>query len=65
MAKKKVISVSQLEAQKRYDDVNTKSFCMKLNYKTDADLIEKLLSVDSVQGYIKELIRKDIENELD
>ena len=33
---------------------------MKLNKKTDADILEKLESVDSKQGYIKELIRADL-----
>lgn len=45
---------------RRYDDNNTRSYHIKLNYKTDADIIEKLQSVPSMQGYIKELIRNDI-----
>lgn len=52
------------EAQKRavakYDAKNTKFFGLKLNIKTDADILERLEQVDTVQGYIKELIRKDI-----
>lgn len=39
----------------------TKSYGMKLNKGTDAEIIEKLDSFPSEQGYIKELIRKDIE----
>jgi hypothetical protein len=35
----------------------------RLNNKTDADIIEKLESVPSRLGYIKELIRKDIAEE--
>jgi len=34
---------------------------MNLNHHTDADLLEKLLTVPSKQGYIKGLIRADIE----
>lgn len=45
---------------KRYDDTHSRFYHMKLNYKTDADIMEKLQSVPSMQGYIKELIRKDI-----
>lgn len=33
---------------------------MKLNLVYDADVLEKLDSVPNKQGYIKELIRKDI-----
>jgi hypothetical protein len=33
---------------------------LKLNLKTDADILEKLESVGNRQGYIKELIRKDL-----
>ncbi len=53
------------EAQRRsnakYDKANTKGIYLKLNTKTDADIIEKLKSVPAVQTYIKELIRKDME----
>lgn len=47
-------------AQKKYDEKNTKQIKVKLNYKTDADIIKKLDSTDNMQGYIKQLIRKDI-----
>lgn len=33
---------------------------MNLNHHTDKDLLEKLNSVPSKQGYIKALIRKDL-----
>ena len=48
------------EADARYDSTHTRQIKLKLNLKTDADILEKLDSVDSKQGYIKELIRKDI-----
>ena len=52
------------EAQKRailkYDAKNTKQYHMKLNIVTDADVIERLAQQESVQGYIKQLIREDI-----
>lgn len=51
---------AQLKAQAKYDEAKTKQFKMKLNLKTDADILEKLDSVANKQGYIKELIRRDI-----
>lgn len=56
-------SEAQKRAQKRYDDANRDKFkCiqLKLNRETDADILEKLSSVSSMQGYIKELIRADL-----
>ena len=53
------------EAQKRasakYAKANTRTISIKLNKKTDADVIEKLDTVQNKNGYIKKLIRKDIE----
>lgn len=48
------------ERQARYDGANTKQIHLKLNLKTDADILEKLEQVESIQGYIKGLIRSDI-----
>lgn len=47
-------------AQSRYDAANTVQIKMKLNRRTDADIIEKLDGAPSKQGYIKQLIREDI-----
>ena len=44
-----------------YDRENTKQIKLKLNRKTDLDIIEHLEQKKNTQGYIKELIRKDIE----
>lgn len=56
-------SEAQKRAQRNYD-INSKDkfkfIHLKLNKETDADVLEKLASVDSMQGYIKSLIRKDI-----
>jgi len=57
--------VSNMPTQKsivkaRYDAKSTKHFSLKYNLKTDADVIAQLEKQDSVQGYIKSLIRKDI-----
>lgn len=54
---------AQKRAQKKYDEANKDKYRMvhlKLNKETDADVIEKLESVDSMQGYIKNIIRLDI-----
>lgn len=48
-------------AQTKYDKANTRTFSLKFNKKTDEKLIKKLLSVKNMQGYIKSLIKKDIE----
>ena len=45
---------------KAYDKANTKGLYIKLNIKTDADIIGLLSDVKNKQGYIKELIRDDI-----
>lgn len=53
-------SKAQLRAQAKYDKDNTLQFKLKLNKKTDADIITRLAAADNIQGYIKELIRADI-----
>ena len=54
-------SDAQLTAIAKYDAENTTQIKMKLNNVTDADILEHLQKVGNVQGYIKELIRSDIE----
>lgn len=39
---------------------NTTRIVMNLNHNTDRDILEKLSTVPSKQGYIKKLIRADI-----
>ena len=51
---------SQIRASIRYNKENTVQISLKLNRSTDADLIDSLNRVKNKQGYIKELIRKDI-----
>lgn len=55
---------AQKRATARYDAKNTKQVKLKLNLKTDADIIERLESVPAVQTYIKDLIRADIGRKL-
>lgn len=51
---------SQIKASIRYNKENTVQISLKLNRSTDADLIDSLNRVTNKQGYIKELIRRDI-----
>lgn len=48
------------QAKDRYDKENTKQIKFKFNLKTDADILAKLASEPSMQGYVKRLIREDI-----
>ena len=51
-------------ATKKYDAANTKGLHLKLNLKTDVDILDRLEAVadeeGGKQGYIKALIRRDI-----
>jgi len=51
---------AQKRAKKKYDNNNTVQIKLKLNIKTDKDILEALESSGNKQGYIKELIRKDL-----
>ncbi len=53
-------SEAQKAASKKYDKDNTIKLCLKLNISTDKDILKKLDQVGNKQGYIKELIRKDL-----
>lgn len=54
---------AQIKAQKKYDAENTRQVHLKLNRRTDEDVLQKLDSVPSKQGYIKYLIRADLAKE--
>lgn len=51
------------EAHKKWVRENTLRVVMKLQRRTDADILEKLESVPSKQGYIKDAIRAAIARE--
>lgn len=53
---------AQLRAIKKFDSNpnNVRRYALKLNMRNDADIISKLESVESKQGYIKQLIRADL-----
>lgn len=50
-------------ATAEYDKNNCTRINLKLNNKTDADIIEKLGEVENVQGFIKAIIRNEMEGE--
>lgn len=53
-------SKAHLDAVRKYDAENTRQINLKLNTKTDAEILARLDHVKNKQGYIKELILKDI-----
>ena len=55
-----MVSQAKLKAQYKYDSKNTKQVILKLNKKNDSDILEKLENSENRQGYIKELIRRDL-----
>lgn len=46
--------------QREWQKHNTTQVLMRLNNSTDKDILQKLDTVESKQGYIKGLIREDI-----
>lgn len=48
--------------QARYDAEHTRRFSLKLNTKTDADIITYLEAQESIQGAIKGAIRKAMQD---
>lgn len=52
--------MSQSENSIKYDKANTSRVYIKLNKNTDKDILDYLDNIQNKQGYIKELIRKDM-----
>ena len=50
-----------VEAHTKYVKTHLKRFEVRFNNEKEKDVIEYILSKGNVQGYIKELIRKDME----
>ena len=51
-----MITEERKQKQREYDRKNTRTFCIKLNYNTDADLISMLESKENVQGFLKDIL---------
>ena len=49
-------------ARAKYDKKTAVYVSLKLNKNTDQEIIERLAGEESKQGYIKRLIRQDMEN---
>ncbi len=56
----KELTEAKRRAIKKYDAKTTRQIHLKLNINTDADILEHLDQQENVQGYIKDLIRKDM-----
>lgn len=52
---------AEKKAKAKYDRKNTIQVKLKLNKNTDKDIIEALENSDNKQGYIKRLIREDLQ----
>ena len=65
--KKRPRTQAQIAAEKRYAAAKRRDFRLSLFRSTDADIIDKLESIQtsggSVQAYIKACIRKEINRE--
>lgn len=55
---------AQLRATQKYNKANTIQVVCRFNKNTDADIVERLQEVENKNGYIKELIRKDIHSRI-
>lgn len=56
-------SEAMLRAIAKYNKTHKRSICLKFHLKYDADILQRLDSVGNKQGYIKELIRRDMQRE--
>ena len=52
----------RVKASVKYNKTNVKQIKLNLNKKTDADVIAALEAAPNMQGYIKDLIRNDLNN---
>lgn len=50
----------QQKASERYDKANTVQFKIKLNKKTDKDIIDFLDGLENKQGFLKLIIREEM-----
>lgn len=52
---------ARTKAANKWAQKNTRQVMLKLHTRNDADILDRLDSVGNKQGYIKKLIREDIE----
>lgn len=58
-----MVTEAKIKANNASNKRNTTTVLLRLNYNTDADILEKLGQVNSKMGYIKTLIREDLKKE--
>ena len=51
------------KAANKYHKEHCRQYCLRFNKGTDADVIARIEAQENKQGYIKELIRRDIAKE--
>lgn len=57
-----MLSIEKQERpQERFDKLNSKRYVLKVMTNTEADIIEQLEQQPNKAGYIKRLIREDVE----
>ena len=56
--------LSHIEAVKKYERKNVTQIKFSFNNVTDKDIIEHIKSQKNKQGYIKQLIREDMQKEV-
>jgi hypothetical protein len=56
----KMVSEAKKRANEKWDKENIRRFVLKVAKNTEKDILEKLEAQDNVNGYIKSLIRADI-----
>ena len=57
-----MVSDAKKAAMARYDAKTAKYYRIKLNINTDAELVKLLDQQENVQGFIKSLLRREVEN---
>ncbi len=58
-----MVTEARKRANRKYDEQNTRSYHLKMNIRTDKEIIERLAQQESIQGYIKRLVLEDIKKE--
>ena len=54
--------MANMEYMNQYEKDNIRQIRLKINRKTEPELIEWIETQENIQGYIKRLIREDMEN---
>ena len=55
--------MANMEYLNQYEKENLRQIKLKINRKTEPDLLEWIEKQDNIQGYIKRLITEDMENQ--